>query len=474
MHSTENSIQSSSEKVIIIGAGAAGLSAARYLSNAGKEVVVLEARERVGGRTWTSRMDKDIAVDCGGSWIEGLEGNPLTEIAQRHNSHTTSDEGEVVLYDEDGSIVQSSENDKVVSIFNIILKHFQEAAQEQDDECNVQEKVLNSVVLQGLEDKRSLYERLNMILRSEQVCRDLTDRQKRILDWHLSGFEEYFAALVSELSLKNYDQGPEFPGGSAFVADGYGDLVLQETEPETLDVRLNTVVDKIEYGSEMVRVTTQDGQELTGNYCICTLPLGCLKANTVQFCPPLPQNKQNAIEKLGFGLMNKVILRFKEAFWPPNAGALGYASSNRGEARFFLNLYPMVGSPILMLFTTCTYAEEMEALDDNDVVERSMQVLQAMFPNQSPQWPEEHIVTRWNKDPYSRGSYLYMAPGSSFQDVLTLAEPVDRLLFAGEAAAEHYCSVHGAYMSGQREAERILKESKQRQQEQVNNQCIEN
>lgn len=213
---------------------------------------------------------------------------------------------------------------------------------------------------------------------------------------------------------------------------------------------------------------------------LCTLPLGVLKLatapqsnqqNTVQFLPPLPDWKTSAIQRLGFGNLNKVVLCFEKIFWNPNANLFGHVGSttaSRGELFLFWNLYK---APVLLALVAGEAAAIMENVSDDVIVGRCIAVLKGIFGNQGVPQPKETVVTRWRADPWSRGSYSFVAVGSSGSDYDILASPVipggtntnpgpaqgpARVFFAGEHTIRNYpATVHGAFLSGLREASRI-------------------
>jgi monoamine oxidase len=229
-----------------------------------------------------------------------------------------------------------------------------------------------------------------------------------------------------------------------------------------------------------VRVETGDGRIFVAETCILTAPLGVLQSGDIAFHPQLPFWKTAAVNKIGFGLLNKVVLRFKEPFWAWSSSGfsssdddeghereeeiadyIGRVSPSRGEFYLFLSLLRCVGAPVLVALTAGSFAESMEILSDAEVVSKTMDALRGMFPRVIPTAPLSYLVTRWRADPLSRGSYSYAKVGTTPRDFEMLARPVgSTLLFAGEATStQHPATVHGAYMSGIREAKRVIEES---------------
>ncbi|KAF5283006.1 hypothetical protein FQA39_LY04877 [Lamprigera yunnana] len=254
---------------------------------------------------------------------------------------------------------------------------------------------------------------------------------------------------------------------------------------EGLDIKLNASVRKVEYNQSGVEVTVYNPRNpaSTNTYhadvVLCTLPLGVLKVavapssgqlNTVQFSPPLPDWKTSAIQRLGFGNLNKVVLCFERIFWNPQANLFGHVGSttaSRGELFLFWNLYK---APVLLALVAGEAAAIMENVTDDVIVGRCIAVLRGIFGQTGVPQPKETVVTRWRADPWSRGSYSFVAVGSSGSDYDLLASPVippneqgvsvtsgsAKLFFAGEHTIRNYpATVHGAFLSGLREASRI-------------------
>ena len=183
---------------------------------------------------------------------------------------------------------------------------------------------------------------------------------------------------------------------------------------------------------------------------IVTVPLGLLKAGTIDFDPPLATEKRRAIQRLGFGLLDKVVLRFAEPFWPEDTDVIGIAGADQPVSNL-VNGLKFTGEPLLVGVRGGANALAREADSDDRTVADIVRTLAC--PD-----PVAVTVTRWAADPYSRGSYSFLAVGSEPEDMRVLAAPAgERVGFAGEATHdEFFATVHGAYLSGVREARRIL------------------
>uniref|UniRef100_A0A3P8TNG1 Lysine-specific histone demethylase n=1 Tax=Amphiprion percula TaxID=161767 RepID=A0A3P8TNG1_AMPPE len=305
----------------------------------------------------------------------------------------------------------------------------------------------------------------------------LSSRDRQILDWHFANLEFANATPLSTLSLKHWDQDDdfEFTGSHLTVRNGYSCVPVALAEG--LDIKLNTAVRQVRYtasGCEVIAVNTRSTTQTFIYKCdavLCTLPLGVLKQQppAVQFVPPLPEWKTSAIQRMGFGNLNKVVLCFDRVFWDPSVNLFGHVGSttaSRGELFLFWNLYK---APILLALMAGEAAGIMENISDDVIVGRCLAILKGIFGSSAVPQPKETVVTRWRADPWARGSYSYVAAGSSGNDYDLMAQPiipgpaipgasqpVPRLFFAGEHTIRNYpATVHGALLSGLREAGRI-------------------
>jgi monoamine oxidase len=420
-------------EVLVIGAGMAGLAAATALQKAGYTVIVLEARDRIGGRVWTDRTWPDTPLDMGASWIHGINGNPIAEIAEAEKIATLpTDYENVWLYNTEGRLLEDDEHDNAAQAAEAF---FEQALEEADERYDA-----DVSIQQALDD----------LLATQPLSPD----QQRMLNYFVNAtIEHEFAADVADLSLYQWDEGEGSSGGDVLLPGGYDQIA--SVLAKGLDIRLEQPVQRISYGADGVEVETTAGT-FTGERVIVTLPLGVLQKGVVNFDPPLPPAKQTAIDSLGMGLLNKLYLRFPRIFWPKEADLLGYISPAKGEWNETLNIAHYTGAPVLLCFNAATYGRAIEKLSDSEIVAGAMQTLRTLYGPDIPE-PTGHLVTRWARDPYAFGSYSYLRPGTSGKTRDALAASVDdRLFFAGEATSRDYPStVHGAYLSGLAAAEEI-------------------
>eukprot|EP00656_Telonema_subtile_P038875 TRINITY_DN4403_c0_g1_i2.p1 TRINITY_DN4403_c0_g1~~TRINITY_DN4403_c0_g1_i2.p1 ORF type:complete len:265 (-),score=82.24 TRINITY_DN4403_c0_g1_i2:126-920(-) len=233
-----------------------------------------------------------------------------------------------------------------------------------------------------------------------------------------------------------------------------------------LDVRLNSVVKTVTQGAHGCAVQLEDGSELQCDVVVLSVPLGVLKASIQQqhtpqddrgvigFDPPLSHRKKLAIERLGFGVENKVLLQFADKFWPEQPFI------QCTDKRFrFLNLDYYGKAGVVVGHVAPPFSMGYDGMTDHQVAELAASVFGAMFGRAAPAVLFSS-VTRWDKDPFARGSYSFAKVGSNVEEECTaLGSPEGRVYFAGEAcSAENMQCVHGALQSGQHAAADIVEQ----------------
>jgi monoamine oxidase len=423
--------------VLVIGAGMAGLAAARMLKAQGYKVTVLEGRDRIGGRVWTDHSWGDAALDLGASWIHGIDGNPLSALVKEYGIKTAqTNYDNIVVYDKSGKQLDDEKTSQIEAAYGEALEalgKIKESRQENGQPDISLQQALDEYVAQANISGETLIN-LNFSINAT--------------------IEQEYASDINDLSLFSYDREGNFPGEDVLFPGGYDQIIKHVAEG--LDIQLSQVVNSIAYSEDGVVVTTDKGT-FESTYAVVTLPLGVLKAGKVKFNPALPENKTAAISKLGMNVLNKVYLRFPEVFWPEDIDLLSFIAAQKGYWSEWLNIYKVTKLPILLGFNAGTYGTAIEKLADDQIVAEAMKALRTMFGGAVPD-PEKWLITRHGSDPFSGGSYAHTPPGTGPEDYETLAEAVEsRVFFAGEATIpEHSGTVHGAFISGERAAKEII------------------
>ena len=306
---------------------------------------------------------------------------------------------------------------------------------------------------------------------------DFTPLDLRLLNWHIANLEYSNAIPYEKLSLGGWDldAGNEWEGKHTMVTGGYQQVPRGLLNcPQPLNVRKKSVVRRIVYNLENTdkpsKIECNDGEIIEADYIVSTIPLGVLKQQQIQFEPALPDWKLGAIRRIGFGVLNKVVLVYKEAFWDQSRDIFGTLRnpsdrfsleqgdyySQRGRFFQWFNCSKTTGLPTLLALMAGDAAFSTEMSSNDQLIAEATEVLQSVFPTKIPA-PIEAVVTRWGQDEFSRGSYSYTGPNFQPDDYEVMAKPIGNLFFGGEhTCGTHPATVHGAYISGLRAASEVL------------------
>ncbi|WP_338875094.1 NAD(P)/FAD-dependent oxidoreductase [Spirosoma sp. SC4-14] len=419
-----NNVDPNSKTVVIVGGGVSGLSAAKKLKEKGLTVIVLEAQDKVGGRLRTNRS-LSVAFDEGASWIHGINGNPMATLAQQAGMDTFyTDDNSRKSYDIGGvlrsSIAYDDAEEELYAILETLMKSGNASQSFETVFTNLYPAKAN--------------DRLWKFLLSTYITFDTGD--------------------LNQLSSLLYNEGEEFSGVEKIATNGYD--TIANYLAKDLTVQLNQRVTKIDYSDTKIAVT-HNGTTTVADYVIVTVPLGVLKANSIEFVPALPAVKQTAVQKVGMNCVNKFLLTWNTAFWD-NVQYLSYTPEVRDKFNYFVNVkkfHPDVNA--LMTFAYADYGRQTETMSDAQVTADIMGHLRDMYGTSIPD-PTTMLRTKWQSNENSVGAYSYTAVGTAMHHFDDLAEEVnDRLFFAGEHThIDYFSTAHGAYLSGIREADKII------------------
>ncbi|OJT12259.1 Polyamine oxidase [Trametes pubescens] len=432
-------------QVLILGGGVAGVIAARTLHEQGiDDFIIIEARPELSGRMMSREFGaagNRWMVELGANWVQGTQtgngpANPIWDLAKKHNisMHSNDYFGRVATYDYSGP---------------------------SDFEDVFQESIKNFDKLTSLAGARVPKRLVDMTARSGYSLSGTRpdSPQERAaeyyqFDWEFGATPEETSWLASAWAHNRTFR--EFSHENLLSIDQRGfKTLIQEEASAFLDegqVTLDSTVAAIHTTKQGVVITLSDGIELAADYALCTFSLGVLQHDDVEFVPPLPGWKQEAIHSMAMGTYTKIFLQFPHKFWFDTEMAL-YADHERGRYPVWQSLDHdglLPGSGILFVTVTGDFSRRIESMTDLAVQGEIMSVLRTMFPNTTIPAPLDFYFQRWHSDPLFRGSYSnWPANFLSEHQVNLRANVEERLWFAGEATSKkHFGYLHGAYSEG--------------------------
>ncbi|HEY3038343.1 MAG TPA: NAD(P)/FAD-dependent oxidoreductase [Pyrinomonadaceae bacterium] len=446
---------SNEAKVLIIGAGAAGLAAARDLSVAGMKVILLEARERVGGRIHTCH-DSIVPIEFGAEFVHGKHpgllqiieaaDSPFCDVTDRH------------WYIEDGVLSNSHDFwNKLTALMDLMNP-------DQPD--------------------RSFQDFLDSLPND-----DATAKAKAVATRYVQGFH---AANVDRIGvhglIKANEVEDEIDGDKSFrVLYGYdlvAETLLDEAQAHGAVVHLNTIVKELRWSRnqvEAVCIADKRLQTFTGSRAVITLPLGVLQAKhhkrgAVRFVPDLPRETQAALAGIAMGHAIRIVLQFRERFWEKlelpgtqrreDLSQLGFIHFAEAAVQTWWTMLP-VRAPVIVGWVGGPDAERFIGRGQEYAVKQALGSLEQVLgvsENGLRKLLSASYAHDWGADPYSRGAYAYL-PVNGLKAQRALARAInDTLFFAGEAMSiGHIGTVHGAIETGQKTAKEILEMPKTQQ-----------
>lgn len=423
---------------IVVGAGVAGLTAARLLASAGSRVVVLEARDRVGGRVWTDRSGGPV-TDLGASWIHGITDSPVATAAEAFGMRMVEftvggyqpDSRPIAYYGPDGRRLTDAETQAFASDIHVVDSGLVDVVAASAPDASYRDVTEEALAALGWDP----------------------DRAQRVREYLEHRSEEQYGAWIEDLAAHGLDD-DTIEGDEVVFPDGYDRLPARLAEG--LDVRLGHVVSRVRWAPDGVVVTTDAGA-FSARHAVVTVPVGVLQSDDFTIEPPLPEPVAGALARLRMNAFEKVILRFPEKFWDEGV----YAIRQQGpEGRWWHSWYDLTdlhGTPTLLTFAAGPAAAAIRHWNESDVVDSVLVQLRRLFGDRVPA-PTRVDITRWQDDPFARGAYAYMIVGSTTADHDVLATPIGGVLhLAGEATwTDDPATVPAAMLSGHRAAENVL------------------
>lgn len=404
----------SSVDVAIIGAGAAGLGAAHALHGSGLSVIVLEARNRLGGRAWTVQASPDVTFDVGCGWLHSADKNSFVAIARQLGFEINTDLppwGDRAY----GDAFPEAERIAFADAIDEFYERAWEAAESGEDA------------------PASCY------LEPGNRWNPMIDA----VSTYVNGCE---LDQVSILDMERYED-------TYFnwrVRAGYGTLIAAYGAP--CPVALSCNVTLVDHSGQRIRLQTSQGTMIV-NKVIVTVPTNLIADEAIRFSPPLPA-KLDAARGLPLGVNDKVTLALADAEAFPKDGNLRGATMRTAMGTYHIRPF---GQPCIDGFFGGSFARQLEDAGEGAFASHSIDEIAGFLGNDIRRKLKPLRESRWAHDPFARGSYSHALPGHA-DDRAVLAAPVDgRLFFAGEATSPNFFSTaHGARDSGERAAREVL------------------
>lgn len=418
--------------VIVIGAGAAGLAAAHELRARGANAVVLESRDRVGGRAWTSYDFAPHAVELGAEFIHGE--NVATWDYLRELGLHTNDQMDVIN-------VRGYVNGALMETEAFVRSPSMRLAWSTHDAAAAHAAAHGDT---------------GTLVESQQARTAAEGASPTDDDWRLwtNFLSQYHATSPDRIGAAGYVESTYDGDGTRLmyrIVEGYS--ALMDGVARDLEVRLSSPVERVEWTPDAVRVSVAN-HTFEARAAIVTLPLALLQRNAVAFEPALPAAKRSAIDALGAGVNGKILLRFDERWWPDDLTFL--FTTHESQLWWRPGRCRDGEAPVLTAFFGGPAVEYFRGLGE-DAPSTVLRHLEEIFGTRLERRLRAARFVDWGADPHAMMSYSYVPPGALGQRAVLAAPVGDVVYFAGEATSlMRPATVHGALESGRRAASEAL------------------
>ncbi|KAM9486234.1 spermine oxidase isoform 1-T3 [Clarias gariepinus] len=485
-------------KIVVVGAGFAGLAAAASLFQAGfQNVKILEAKERVGGRIFTTKPFTENIIEVGANWIHGQDGNPLYQLAKEQGLLAEARAASMSMclphsvtprdyfFMEGGKQISTDTVDQVCSLFSkLTSKAFESELEDEHRALSFGDYLDVSFAKSPLatsEGGSKIFEWCKRSECTDEAASSLYEVSASQIGYYIALEGGFFNSLG--------------PGGYQAILDHLvkdlpSGTILTNTGVKSIhwNLKTNSNGNEGKEHNHPVRVVCENDQIIKADHVIVTVSLGVLKQQArTMFEPALPKPKLGAIERLGFGTVDKIFLCFSQRFWPEDCAGIQLVwnegpedktvYSNRKEDEIWKETWfkkicgfdAVARHPtVLCGWITGREAIHMETLQDREIGDVCVRLLRS-FTGWSVPDVSQVLISRWGHDPHVLGSYTFIPHWvNGVKEHEALASPLPccsqvpeskplQVLFAGEAThVNFYTTTHGAYLSGIREAQRLI------------------
>ncbi len=415
--------------IIVIGAGISGLVAASTLIQKGANVIILEAKNYIGGRIRTDRS-LGAPFEYGAGWIHGpSKDNPIRNLANHTNSSLfVTDDDSCELHNLSGNDIDEKVWDEIEEIWEEIIYD--------EINSNTEGSILDAI--------------------NEYDTKIWSDPNIR---WVFSANEEFnYGGPVHEISAGLIKEMSGFPTADVIFKDGYDKII--NLIAKSLQIQTNSIVKSVNYSNTTNITVSTTSKNYECDYVICSVPLGVLKFNSIEFKPALPRYKQDSIENVGFGTVTKLALKFNDQFWDSDVQYYFTVAKETGRWPVWMNYRTFSKEKILMGLCMGDYAKKADLMSNDELLEDGLNILKNVWEDDVGEI-QNVLRTSWLNDPFTKGAYSFPKVDNSEEDFKNIADPIDsRLFFCGEHTdLEYLATTHGAFFTGIRAAKEVIKET---------------
>ncbi|WP_120497485.1 NAD(P)/FAD-dependent oxidoreductase [Kiloniella sp. EL199] len=422
--------------VVVIGAGIAGVTAARTLMQKGVSVLVLEARDRIGGRAYTECETFGVPYDHGCAWLHSADKNPLSSLVR--------DKAEFDVFD----------FGKREPIYFV---HRSRGGNRGGRRATEQEVIEIEKAEDALYDDLWGYDAVKNGDISIYNLRPPRDRWDELAQLRKGPLE----AGVDSGCLSVIDYQTQYETGTEWmVPQGLASGIFKALGP--VPVKLGTVVEKVDWQGQDIKLQSNQGT-MTCRVVLVTVPTGVIADEALTFLPALPQEKMAAFHELPMGLLDKITLQFDIGFKSlvPDANTNeAYLQASKGIRQtdsWHSHLLCPFGEPMSTMFVGGDLARDLTTGNDEAAQDFALSSLASVLGEDVRKFFRKGHKTKWLADPFARGGYAYSNIGKNHLREVARQPVADRLFFAGEALHGKWASMApGAYETGRQAANEII------------------